>query len=323
MATFEAERKAYYEKQLADYRRSLDAEKAQLAAEINRLRAEYDSRLSQLEKERQQIVTDYQAREAALRVQLEQKTQVLEKANAQNSVNLETAQRQLAALGQRQDDIQAVSNQIDGQIGRINRDLGAGQTDAALADVHSLQAYLGQPTVRSVPQLADRVRSEVLLLQQLDVLLQDRARAQAATAGQSVTNDLERLVTIRSLAAKAATVTGPAQLDAYNQLVATMPEVQTAAAVLVDAAVKQAADDLQKKIRDQTQKSTAAAVQAMQAGDYAGALTQYRAALAASPDLAPDASRLLSDLLLLGYRISDYTRTGQAAPGTDQLAAQA
>ena len=32
MATFEAERKAYYEKQLAEYRKSLDAERARLAS---------------------------------------------------------------------------------------------------------------------------------------------------------------------------------------------------------------------------------------------------------------------------------------------------
>lgn len=323
MAKFEAERKAYYEKQLAEYRKSLDAERAQLAADINRLRAEYSARLDQLEKERRQIVTDYQQREAALRVQLEQKTQVLDRLRSQSNVNLEAAQRELEQLGQKQENVQTVENQIDGQIGRINKDLAAGNSDSALAEVRALQDYLRQRSVRSVPQLADRIRSESLLLEQLGTFLQDRMSAQAASTGQSLANQLEQLSRIRTLSQQAAAASGPAQLDLYRQLAASLPEVQSATAALVNAATTQAADDLQKKLREQTQKSAEAAVRLMETGDYAGALDQYKAALSASPAVAPDASRLLTDLLVLGYRMSDYTRTGNKASGTDALAAQA
>ncbi len=323
MAAFEAERKAYYEKQLAEYRKGLDAERAQLAADISRLRAEYSARLDQLERERRQIVTDYQQREAALRVQLEQKTQVLDRLRSQGAVNLEAAQRELAQLGQKQENVQAVVNQIDGQIGRINQELGAGNADAALADVRALQGYLRQGSVRSVAQLSDRIQSESLLLEQLGSLLEDRVRAQTSATGQSLASQLEQLSRIRSLSQQAAAAAGPAQLDMYRQLVASLPEVQTATAALVNAAATQAADDLQKKLRDETQKNTEAAIRLMGAGDYAGALNRYKAALNASPALAPDASQLLTDLLNLGYRMSDYTRTGSKAPGTDALAAQA
>ena len=323
MAKFEAERKAYYEQQLAEYRKSLDAERAQLAADIIRLRAEYASRLQQLEKERLQIVTDYQQRETALRVQLEQKTQVLERLRSQGSVNLGAAQRELEQLGQKQENVQTVENQIDGQIGRINQDIGAGQTDAALSEVRALQAYLRQGSVRSVPQLADRVTSESFLLEQLGTFLEERLKAQAPSSGQSLTNELEQLGKIHTLSQEAAAAAGPARLDAYRQLVASLPEMQSATSALVDAAVSLAADDLQKKMHDETQKNTTAAVSLMRTGDYAGALDQYKAALNDTPALAPESSRLLTDLLFLGYHISDYTRTGQKTAGTDELAAQA
>ncbi len=323
MAKFEAERKAYYEKQLAEYRKSLDAERAQLQADITRLRAEYTTRLSQLEKERRQIVQDYQQRETTLRVQMEQKTQVLERLRAQSAVNLESAQRELSKLGQQQEQVQSVENQIDGQIGRIGQALAAGQADAALAQVRTLQAYLRQGSVRSVPQLADRLRSESFLLEQLAGLLDDRVKAQAAAAGQSLASELELLSRMRGFSRQAAAATGPARLEVYRQLVASMPEVQSASTALVDAAAAQAVDDLQKKMREEIEQNTKAAVQLIGTGDYAGALARYKAALNASPAMAPDTSRLLTDLLVLGYRISDYARTGQKGPGVDALAAQA
>jgi hypothetical protein len=323
MAKYEAERKAFYEKQLADYRKQLDAERTQLQADITRLRAEYGSRLEQLEKERRQIVTDYQQKEVTLRTQLEQRTQVLDRLREQTTVNLESAQRELARLGQQQERVQSVQNQIDGQVGRIGQALSAGQADAALSQVRSLQAYLQQSSVRSIPQLADRLRSESFLLDQLGAFLEDRVKAQAAAAGQSLTNELELLGRVRTLSQQAAALpAGQARLDAYRQLVASIPEVQSASTALVDAAVKQAADDLAKKMRDETERNTKAAIQLMGTGDYAAALARYKDALNASPAIAPDTTKVLSDLLLLGYSMSDYVRTGKKSPGTDALAAQ-
>ncbi len=322
MAKFEAERKAYYEKQLAEYRKTLDQERAQLQADITRLRAEYSSRLDQLEKERRQIVAEYQQRETTLRVQMEQKTEVMDKLRAQSAVNLEAAQRELARLGQQQEQAQSVANQVDGQIARISQALAAGQADDALTQVRSLQAYIRQGSVRSVPQLADRLRSESFLLEQVGTLLEDRVKAQAAGT-QSLTSELELLGRMRGLSQQAAAATGAARLDVYKQLVAAMPEVLSASTALVDAAAQQAVNDLQKKMRDETEQNTKAAVQLIGAGDYAGALAKYKAALNASPAVAPDTSRLLTDLLVIGYRISDYARTGKKAPGVDAVAAQA
>lgn len=320
MAKFEAERKAYYERQLAQYRKQLEAERAQLQADITRLRTEYGTRLQQLEQERRQIVSDYQKREVTLQVQLQQKTQVLDRLRAQTSVNLEAAQRELAGLTGKQEQVQAVENQIEGQVARIRDALGTADLAAALSQVRSLQTYLQQGSVRAVPQLADRVRTEVFLLNQLGTMLEDRLKAQAAAGEKTLTADLELLSRMRSLSQQAsAGQAGPARLDLYREVVAAMPEVQTASAALVEAAVA----DLQKQLRDQTEENTKAAVALVKAGDYAGALARYKAALNVSPSIQPDTARLLSDLLVLGYSMSEYTRTGRKSAGTDALAAQA
>jgi len=320
MARFEAERKAYYERQLAQYRKQLEAERAQLQADITRLRTEYGARLQQLEQERKQIVSDYQKREVTLQVQLQQKTQVLDRLRAQTSVNLEAAQRELAGLTGKQEQVQAVENQIEGQVARIRDALGTADLEAALSQVRSLQTYLQQGSVRAVPQLADRVRTEVFLLNQLGTMLEDRLKAQAAAGEQSLTADLELLSRVRSLSQQAsAGPAGPARLDLYRQLIAAMPEAQTASIALVEAAVA----DLQKQLRDRTEENSKAAVALMKTGDYAGALARYKAALNVSPSIQPYTARLLSDLLVLGYSMSEYTRTGRKNAGTDALAAQA
>lgn len=330
MARFEAERKAYYERQLAAYRKQLEAERTQLQADITRLRTEYGNRLQQLEQERKQIVSDYQKREITLQVQLQQKTQVLDRLREQTSINLEAAQRELAGLNSKQEQVQDVENQIEGQIARIRNALGTGDAAAALSQVRSLQTYLQQGSVRAVPQLADRVRTDVFLLNQLGTLLEDRIKAQAAAGEKSLTSELELLSTVRTISQQAsATPTDAARLDLYRQLIATMPEVQAASTALVDAAVT----DLQKKLRDQTEEDAKAAVALVKTGDYAGALVRFKAAmtplnhvgnLAKEVEVAqPNTDRLVSDLLVLGYSMSNYTRTGQKNAGTDALAAQA
>ena len=320
MARFEAERKAYYERQLAEYRKQLEAERTQLQADITRLRAEYGNRLQQLEQERKQIVSDYQKREITLQVQLQQKTQVLDRLRTQTSVDLEAAQRELAGLNSKQEQVQTVENQIEGQIARIRDALGTGDAQAALSQVRSLQTYLQQGSVRAVPQLADRVRTDVFLLNQLGTLLEDRLKAQAAAGEKSLTSELELLSTVRTLSQQAAAgPAGPGRLDLYRQLIATMPEVQAASTALVEAAVT----DLQKGLRDQTEENSKAAVALVKTGDYAGALARYKAALNVSPSIQPDSARLLSDLLVLGYSLSNYTQTGRKSAGTGVLAAQA
>ncbi|HTZ52864.1 MAG TPA: hypothetical protein VMF68_14445, partial [Spirochaetia bacterium] len=201
--------------------------------------------------------------------------------------------------------------------------LGKGDAADALSRVHDLQSYLQQDSVRSIPQLVNRVRTESFLLDQLSTFLDERVKAQAA-GGQSLTNDLVLLGQVRQLfqdASKARDDT--ARQDVYKQLVGLIPEVQKASTVLADAAADQAMKDFTKKTGEAIQKDTADAVSLLAAGDYAGALERYKAALNESPPLSPDTARIVGDLLQLGYRMSNYTLTGTRDPSTDAIASQA
>jgi hypothetical protein len=321
---FESERRAYYDRQLAAYRKQLEAERAQVQADISRLRSEYSNRLEQLEKERRTIVAEYEKREATLRVQLEQKTQVMDRLRAQSAVDLEAAQRQLGVLGRQQEQVRSVENQIEGQVARVREAVTQGDTAGALTRVRALQDFLRQDTVRSVPQLTDRVRAESFLLGQLGTLLEERLEAEeAAASGESLAGDLELLAQVRKLADEAAaSKTDQARLDAYRRLVGAVPEVRAAAAALLKDAAVQALSDDRRKTRAEAETAAAAAVAAMQAGNYAAALDRYAAAIGASPDLAPDSRRLVSDLLAVGFHLTSYVRTGQEDAATAAIAAR-
>ena len=323
MRTFEAERKAFYDRQLQEFRKKLDAERAQLQADIARLRSEYNTRLQQLEQERRRIVTEYEQRETALRVQLEQRTQVLDRVRAQTTVDIASAQRELARLGRQEERVSSVENQIEGQVARIRDFLGKGDAVSALSHVRDLQGYLQQDSVRSIPALSDRVRTDLFLLDQLGTFLDGRVKAEAAGGERSLAGDLVLLGQVRTLFQQASSSRNDAaKLETYRQLVGTIPEVHSASTVLVEAAVTQAVQDFTKRSREKTEANTRAAVSLMASGDYAGALERYKAAMDASPALSPDSPRLVSDLLQLGYSMSRYTRTGTKDPSTDILASQ-
>lgn len=273
---FEEDRKAYYDRQLAAYRKQLETERAQLQADIDRLRSEYTARLTQLEAERRRIVSDFEQRETSLRLQLEQKTQVLERLRAESLVDLESAQKELAGLARTQELARSVENQIDGFVDRIRRNITAGDASGALEGVRALSAYLGQDSVRSVGPLAGRIRSEVFLAAQLETLLEQKLRTEAAAGDRSIAGDLEILGLLRSLSAEASTAGDEsARLDLYRSLLASLPEIRAAheavsrTAVAVsrdedrkafDASLRKALEEQRERIfRDETEAVRAAA----------------------------------------------------------------
>jgi hypothetical protein len=270
---YEAERKAYYDQQLAAYRRSLEAERNQLQTDINKLRSEYTTRLQQLENDQRQIVADYEKREATLRVQLDQKTQVMDRLRAQNVVSLDSAQKQLTALTQAREKVNAIENQIDGLSAQVMQAVSGGDTASALERVKDLQAFLRQDTVRALPTLSGRLRTELFLLNQLQLSLEQRLSAESSAAAQSLTSELELLGQIRRLSQEAARKRDPAaQLEVYRRIIASMPELKTASDALSQDAVKGAVEKERAEV-------AAAQVPAAGAGDSgAASSTDDRAA---------------------------------------------
>ena len=240
---YEAERKAYYDQQLAAYRRSLESERNQLQTDINKLRSEYSARLQKLERDQRQIVSDYEKREATLRIQLDQKTQVMDRLRAQNIVDIDAAQKELSTLSQAREKVGAIENQIDGLSARIMEAVSSGDTASALQKVNELQAFLRQDTVRALPALSGRLRTELFLLNQLQLGLESRLSAETSAASQSLTSELELLGQIRRLSQEAAKIRDPdAQLEVYRRIIASMPELKTASDALSMDAAKSAVE---------------------------------------------------------------------------------
>lgn len=278
---FEAERKAYYDKQLAEFKKKLDAERAQLQADIDRLRAEYKDRVAQLEKEQQKMVTDYQSRESALKAQLEQKTQVMERLKTENVQDLEAARKELETLNRRQEQSSAVEDQIDGQIGRIRALMADGKTEEALAKARALQEYLSRGNVRSATSIADRLNAESFLLDQLVSLLEGRVGGLSELQAGSVTEETALLDRIHELAERAGVTRDPtARLEIYRMLLEAVPEMNAASAALMQAAVEKAVkserDAAAKRLEEELvasraalekEKSRAAAAEAGAAAD--------------------------------------------------------
>lgn len=228
LEAFEAERRAFYEQQLAEYREELEAERIALQSEIDALRAEYQSRLAELEDERREIVDEFRQREEDLRVQLEQRTRVLEIARVEATADLEAAQRELDALEREQENSAAIQDQIIGQIEAIQARLLAGEEDEALARIDDLISYLSGDDVLQIQDIARRREMDLFLLRQLRALVADRVAVEEGEE-RSITQELRFLSQIRTLSeAASGAQTEEAQLQVFTTLLDTLPEVAEA-----------------------------------------------------------------------------------------------
>jgi len=182
---FEADRRAYYEKELAKYRAQLEDERARMQADIDKLKTEYQTRLAALEREQRQIAVDYERRESELKTQLEQKTRIMERLSEARAGDLAAARAELASLVKAEASTTAIENQIDGLASRIRDELAAGDGEAALARVRELRAFLSRDEVRASSRLSGRIRSESILLAELEELLIGSLKPQETLASIS------------------------------------------------------------------------------------------------------------------------------------------
>lgn len=320
MEQFEQEREAYYEQQLEQYRAELEAERVALQEEIDQLRAEYNTRLQELEAEREEIIAEYREREDDLRVQLEQRTAILERIREETEVDLEAAQRELARLEREEQRVQAVEDQIVGQIDRIRDALLQENADAAIGRIDALLAYLQEASVAAIAENSDRRDVDIFLLNQLRARLSEEVESEE----RSLTEELRLLGQIRDLsqAAQGGEATTET-LAVFDELVRTIPEVAVAHRALLDDAVETAVDTLREEDRAEVEVNIGAAADAVAAGEYGRALSRYEAALAATPAVAPDLSRMVTDMLLLGYSLAQYTRDGEPTSGQEQISTRA
>lgn len=302
---FEAERKAYYDKQLAEFRKKLDAERAQLQADIDKLKAEYGARVAQLEQEQQKMVTDYQSRESSLKVQLEQKTQVMERLRSQNAEDLDAARKELETMNRRQEQSQAIEDQIEGQIRRIREAMAAGNTEDALSKARSLQEYLSRDNVRSATSIADRLGTESFLLDQLVSLLEGRLGGLSELQEGSATEENALLDRIKELTTRANVIRDlPAKLEIYRMLLESVPEMNTASAALVQAAVEKAVKTERDAAAKKLEEGLAAGRSALEAEKSRAATATAKAEADKIKELDALAARAKTTRQQLGARIA-------------------
>lgn len=198
LAAFEAERRAFYEQQLEEYRAELEQERQTIQANIDRLRSEYEARLAELQAERNDILQEFARREAQLRAQLQQRTLV---AAGADQGQLQEAGEELFALAEQEEEQQAIEAQVVGQIERIRGAIVAGENQRALDLIAALRDYLSQERVVAVESVAARRESDLFLLGQLEQLVDSRLRQETQEAPEgSLIQELELIRRLRELA---------------------------------------------------------------------------------------------------------------------------
>lgn len=234
---FEAERKAFYDRQLSDFREQLEEEKNRLVSDIDTLREEYNEQLIRLEAEQRQITEEYEQRESDLRIRLEQKTLVMEQLRTEAVEDLEEAQRELKRLAQSEEEATVIENQINGMVDDIQEAQRQGNTAYTLEKVKALQEYLNQDRVRLSNRISGRIRTEIYLLNHLETMLKQQLDAEAGDE-LSLTAELEILGKIRSLT-KLAEEVGDEQerLELYRKIVRLLPDVSIAADALTESGI--------------------------------------------------------------------------------------
>ena len=183
MDAFEAEREAFYRRQLELFRGELEAEQDALQANINALRVQYRGQIQDLETERDTLLVQSRQREDALRAQLEARTRAAEDTGA-TAAEIEAARSELAELARAAEEQRAVETQIVGQFERIRGALAQNDTAAALDQVAALSDFLNTERVIAVESVAARRESDLFVLAQLRRMIEARIEAEVQSRRQ-------------------------------------------------------------------------------------------------------------------------------------------
>ncbi len=326
MRVFEAERTAYYEQQIAQYRAELEAERLAVEQNLDQLRLDYNDQLQALREERLQLAEEFREREASLRAQLEQRTRILDRARTEAIENLASAQEELAQLSRRQELAGSIQNQIIGQIGQIRSAVSLEQYGLARSRIESLRSFLNEDRVLAIPEIARRREMDLFLLDSLEAVIELEMSADGEVL--SLSDELGILARIRSTTAEARAATD-AELAAerYRTALSQLPELSEAYAFVWDrdAEIITAARDAE--IAEQRESARQAVMAALDAattlvdeGRYGAAFTAYRDVLATLPETSDVADPIVGGAARTGFSLSRYVVTGEPVDGMGVIA---
>ncbi|MEJ5188602.1 MAG: hypothetical protein WHT84_05280 [Breznakiellaceae bacterium] len=299
---FEAERQAYYAKQLEQFKQQLAREKAEAEATYNQLRTEYLRNIQTLQAERQRIQQESAQREQQLRASLEEKNRELAAVTAQittGEARLERARAELARLEEQQRLRSSVEAQISGFYQTIQRAYQQGRYEEALSQVSRCIAYLNNnENILNLPDFQRRREMDLFAMETIGTFI--RSQIEKTSASQE---DLLKQVELLSLAQRAVVQARQAldrgalreAREAYLRALSTVPELLESHQYILSQQQKEEQEKLVNAMRQLGEGH-----QARKEGNYEGAASAYARALTLLGIPEKDTSLLIEGLVGLG-----------------------
>ncbi len=306
LKVFEAQKTAEFNSQLAAFQKQAAADKAAEDAKLAQARDEYQRSISGLNDERKKLLDESRKREDQLRASLDTKAKELEGQSAAAKASATAAQAELSRLEDQRSRVQAVEDRILGLYGSIRSALRERRFTDALASVSSLNAYLNDPSVISVPAIQARREADLFVGDALGSLAQGEIE-KASVDSSKLVRQAELMAAAReaSAAGDRALKAGDLSTAAakYQESLATVPEILAAHEYFLTKAKQ---DDEARKAK--LDSSLAAADLAFKAGDMAAASARYSEAVSWLPMDEANRSVMLARLAQAGALEADKAR---------------
>lgn len=182
MTQFEAERRAFYEQQLQEYRAQLEAERSAIQVNIDTLRVQFRSQIEALEQEREALREEFLLRERELRAELQERTRRAALEDPAASAAAAVAARELADLSARAEQERVLEQQVVGQLDRVRETVAEGRWGEARSAIQSARVLLNDPVYTRLRAISARRETDLFLLQQLELVIDQQEEIAAADA---------------------------------------------------------------------------------------------------------------------------------------------
>jgi hypothetical protein len=284
LKVFEQEKLAAFQLELDSFARQAEAERVAIQANLDRAKAEFQKQLSDLSTERQRILNESREREQALRLQLDERNQVLEAERARTAETIQTAQAQLARLNDELARARSAEDQLLGLYAATRQALREGRIDDAARTLASLRAYLADPGVVGLAALRTRREADLFAVDLIErAVLAEQAKAAVDTAGISEALDLIARIKSGTDRARTALAAGDrtAAATSYRSALSASRELEEAAA-FIDADTRTALATALARANEAEQRieATRASLAALEAGVRSGTMEQARTSFA-------------------------------------------
>ncbi len=182
MEQFETERGAFYEQQLQEYRAQLEAERSAIQVNVDTLRVQFRSQIEVLEQEREALREEFLLRERELRAELQERTRRSAIEDPAASAAAAVAARELADLSARAEQERVLEQQVVGQLDRVRELVAEGRWEEARSAIQSARVLLNDPVYTRLRAVSVRRETDLFLLQQLELVIDQQEAIAAADA---------------------------------------------------------------------------------------------------------------------------------------------